>query len=128
MAAHWTRVEYERIFTPGQTPRLALVVEEGGEVLGFLVSRTLGPDWEIENVAVAPEVRRRGCGSALIGELLGIARARGVQRVHLEVRESNHDARMLYGRLHFSESGRRKSYYNNPVEDALVYCCRLAEP
>ncbi len=120
-AAHWTQVEYERIFTAGQTPRLALVVADGGEVLGFLVARTLGPDWELENVVTAPVARRRGLASQLILELLEVARQRGAESVHLEVRESNQQARALYRKLGFRESGRRRSYYSNPIEDALVY-------
>ncbi len=125
-AAHWMLAEYERVFTAGQTPRVALALEEGGEVRGFLVARALGPDWEIENVAVAGEVRRRGLGAHLISEFLEVARRQGASSVYLEVRESNVAARALYEKTAFVEAGRRKAYYNHPVEDALVYRRDLA--
>ena len=120
-AAHWMPAEYERIFTPGQTPRLALVVEEGGEVLGFLVARVLGPDWELENVAVAAAAQRRGFARRLLAELLEVARSRSAASVYLEVRESNRGARALYEQCGFEVTGRRKAYYQHPPEDALVY-------
>ena len=120
-AAHWTATEYERIFTPGQTPRLALVVEEGREVLGFLVARVLGPDWELENVAIAAAAQRRGFARHLVAELLQVARSRAATRVYLEVRESNRGARALYEQCGFEVTGRRKAYYQHPPEDALVY-------
>ncbi len=126
-AAHWTRAEYDRIFMLGQTPRVALVEEEAGEIGGFLVVRALGPDWEIENVAVAAAARRRGLGTRLVTETLDLARARGAGSVFLEVRESNQAARRLYERLAFLQTGRRKSYYHNPIEDALVYSFRFPE-
>jgi ribosomal-protein-alanine N-acetyltransferase len=127
-AAHWTPAEYDRIFTPGQTPRVALVAEEGGEVRGFLVARALGPDWELENIAVAGSARRRGGGARLVREFLELARSRGAARVYLEVRESNLPARALYASCAFEEVGRRKSYYQNPIEDALIYQFTFATP
>ncbi len=126
-AAHWTQVEYERIFNLGQTPRVALVAEDVGEIVGFLVARALGPEWEIENIAVAEVVRRRGLGITLISEFLQLARTRGAAGVFLEVRESNQAARRLYQKLGFAGCGRRKSYYNNPLEDAIVYRFHLSE-
>ncbi len=126
-AAHWTAAEYDRIFTPGQTPRVALIAEEDGEVVGFLVARALGPEWEIENVVVAPAARQRGGGTRLVREALELARVRGAGSVFLEVRESNAAARKLYEKCAFVASGRRNSYYHNPVEDALVYRFHLPE-
>jgi ribosomal-protein-alanine N-acetyltransferase len=124
-AAHWKEQDYQRLFQPGGG-RLALVLEEEGEVSGFVVGRDLGEEWEIENVAVAGPARRRGLGTRLVGELLDHARARGARSVYLEVRESNRAARALYEKWAFVEGGRRKSYYRAPEEDALVY--RLSFP
>ena len=121
LAAHWTPAEYEHIFTAGQTPRVALVADEGGELRGFLVGRALGPDWEIENVAVAASAQRAGRATALMESFLEIARQGGAGRVYLEVRESNQPARSLYEKCEFTIAGRRKAYYRDPVEDALVY-------
>jgi ribosomal-protein-alanine N-acetyltransferase len=126
-AAHWTQVEYERIFTLGQTPRVALVAEDARKIVGFLIARALGLDWEIENIAVDEAVRRRGFGATLVRDFLRLARTRGAACVFLEVRESNQAARKLYQKLGFVPCGRRKSYYNNPLEDAVVYRFHLSE-
>jgi ribosomal-protein-alanine N-acetyltransferase len=77
-------------------------------------------EWEIENIAVTGAARRCGLGSRLVGELLDHVRSRGGKTVFLEVRESNRAARALYEKWAFIEVGRRKAYYQNPVEDALI--------
>jgi ribosomal-protein-alanine N-acetyltransferase len=120
-AAHWHLQDYARIFADGLPPRLALVLEQSGRTIGFIVAATLGPEWEIENVAVAPEHQRRGLGRLLIRELLDLGRQRGAECVFLEVRESNLSARVLYEKCRFVEAGRRKDYYSGPVEDAILY-------
>jgi ribosomal-protein-alanine N-acetyltransferase len=117
-AAHWTQEQYERVLAG---KNLALVLEEDSALLGFLAGRSLGSEWEIENVAIAGPARRRGLGSRLVGEFLNRARSLGAQAVYLEVRESNGAARSLYERWAFVESGRRKKYYRDPEEDAVVY-------
>ena len=119
-AAHWNRPHYDRIFQHG-SERVALVLEEDGKVTGFIVGRNLGSEWELENVAVAAPARRRGLGTRLVGELLDRARRSGAESVFLEVRESNRAARSLYEKWAFTPSGRRKAYYSDPSEDALVY-------
>jgi len=118
-AAHWSAREYDALFAPEAPPRIALVAAEGDELRGFIIARC-GWEWEIENVVVAREHRRRGIGSELVRELLRAAQKAGAAAVLLEVRESNVEARQLYERLEFTEVGRRPGYYCAPVEDALV--------
>jgi ribosomal-protein-alanine acetyltransferase len=122
--AHWSEKDYAKLFTPGVTPGLlSLVIQEGDQVMGFLVGRQIVPndaEWEIENVAVSGPARRRGLGSHLLGEFLRLVRERGCQDVFLEVRESNQAARMLYEKWAFVQTGRRKAYYQDPCEDALI--------
>jgi ribosomal-protein-alanine N-acetyltransferase len=62
----------------------------------------------------------------LLQEFLALARSRGTEKVFLEVRESNLAARRLYEKSAFSESGRRRFYYREPQEDAIVYQLVLA--
>jgi [ribosomal protein S18]-alanine N-acetyltransferase len=123
-AAHWNEKDYAKLFSPGASPGLAaLVIQEGNQVMGFLVGRQIAPndpEWEIENVAVSGPARRRGLGSHLLGEFLRLVRDRGGQNVFLEVRESNQAARTLYEKWAFVETGRRKAYYQNPQEDAVI--------
>lgn len=120
-AAHWSEEQYRAALEPGAVPeRLCLVAEET-EVLGFIVARVLGEEWEIENVIVASSRQRRGTGLRLVEELLQQAKMRGARYVFLEVRESNQAARRLYAKSGFVEEGRRKSYYRDPEEDALLF-------
>ena len=120
-AAHWSAAQYEAVFSHDAPSRVVLILEEANDVQGFVIGRALGQECEIENIVVAGPARRRGLGAHLVGELLDLARSSGANRVFLEVRESNLAARRLYEKLAFVESGRRKRYYQNPPEDAIVY-------
>jgi ribosomal-protein-alanine N-acetyltransferase len=137
-AAQWNQTEYLKLFAADQVeaqaqtnpqianpnikskPRTTLVVEQEGSVVGFIVGRQVEDEWEIENIAVTGAARRCGLGSRLVGELLDLAAKRGGKSIFLEVRESNRAARSLYEKWAFLEVGRRKMYYQNPPEDALV--------
>jgi len=127
--AHWTEQQYLDLFTPrDESPaRVALVAEEDGasDLAGFLVARHVPPDWELENIVVAPTFRRMGIGEKLVDALLVQAQHANSGAVFLEVRESNTAARGLYETLGFRETGRRKAYYANPSEDAVLYTKRL---
>ncbi len=121
-AAGWNEQQYTRLFSPAAPANhVTLVIQQDDRVAGFLVARQVaGSEWEIENVAVSGPARRRGLGSRLLGSFLDLVRSRGGIEVYLEVRESNHAARALYEKWAFQEAGRRKSYYRDPDEDALI--------
>ncbi len=120
-ASHWPAAEYERIFESATIPRIVLVIESDGQIAGFIVTRCVDQEWELENVAVRSVSRRRGLGRALVGSLLQLAREAPAARIFLEVRELNTAARRLYSQLGFLETGRRPSYYSHPIEDAITY-------
>jgi [ribosomal protein S18]-alanine N-acetyltransferase len=122
-AAHWSEEQYEQAIEAGKHSRLVLVLEDGAlhAILGFLVARQIAPEWELENIVVAAEVRRNGLGKRLLEGLLRHVRETNGTRVFLEVRESNRAARALYEQAGFVWTGRRKSYYINPLEDAFLY-------
>ena len=124
-AAHWSRQQYEAVFSANTPRRFVLVLEEGSTVRAFVIGREAVCEWEIENIAVAGPARHRGLGTRLLGEFLDKIKADGAELVFLEVRESNHAARALYEKWAFLESGRRKRYYQNPAEDAVVYRLEL---
>lgn len=120
-AAQWNQTEYLKLFSAeNQQSRTALVVEQDGNTVGFIVARQVDGEWEIENIAVTGRARRCGLGTRLLGEFLNLVRQRGGKTVFLEVRESNLAGRALYGKWAFLEAGRRKMYYRDPPEDALV--------
>lgn len=120
-AAHWSAAQYEDLFH--NSGRVALVMQEAG-LQGFVIARVVDKEWEIENMVIAAPTRRRGLGTRLLGELLDLARAQNAATLFLEVRESNQAARALYEKSAFVESGRRRGYYRDPQEDAILY--RLA--
>ncbi|MGZ4732163.1 MAG: ribosomal protein S18-alanine N-acetyltransferase [Terriglobales bacterium] len=120
-AAHWSAEQYEALFRASQSGRVAQVIEDESGLQGFVIARAVDREWEIENIAVTGPARRRGLGTRLLGEFLDLARARGADAVFLEVRESNRAARALYEKWAFLESGRRRRYYRDPDEDAILY-------
>jgi ribosomal-protein-alanine N-acetyltransferase len=120
-AAHWRKDDYLKVFEPTGVSRLALVVQREAHIAGFLIASASGDEWEIENVVIKNDTRRRGLGLRLVEELTNKAQARGARNLLLEVRESNEAARKLYEKCGFEIVGRRRGYYANPEEDAVVY-------
>jgi ribosomal-protein-alanine N-acetyltransferase len=136
VAARWTEAQYKRLFQSSESDpsqRLALVIEEDHHahfapqsnieppLVAFLVANHLEREWELENVVVKPTFRRQGIGTRLLNEFLNLARETSAESVFLEVRESNQAARTLYLKWGFEQNGRRKGYYTNPPEDAILY-------
>lgn len=124
-------IETEAFSTPWQADTFeGLIGREGLElltfadpddgVLGYAVLWCILDQGELANIAIRPELRGRGLGARLLGEVIGICRRKGVKSLYLEVRESNHAAVLLYERFGFRDVGRRKAYYQNPREDARV--------
>ena len=97
-----------------------LVATEGDTVAGYIGSQTVMDETDMMNVAVHPDFRRQGIAEALVNELVENLRKMGSHCLTLEVRASNSPAIALYEKLGFSEIGRRKNYYRNPREDALI--------
>ena len=91
-----------------------------GRVVGYAGIWVLLDEAHLTSIAVHPEWRGRGLGRALMGEMLALARSLGVRAMTLEVRPSNLPARRLYASLGFEERGRRKGYYADTGEDALI--------
>ncbi len=106
---------------------LWLVFEDEGEILGYIGSQSVLPEADVMNLAVAPEGRRRKIATTLLTELTTLLHRQGVESLFLEVRASNAPAIALYGSFGFAEVGRRKKYYVNPTEDALILRKELRE-
>lgn len=94
-------------------------------VLGFLVFWIVEGEAHVLSVSVAPAARRKGVAQYLISAFAQACVARGVGAVSLEVRAGNVAARALYTGLGFKRVGRRKRYYSDNGEDALVLCWEL---
>ena len=106
---------------------LFAVAEQGGAVAGYVVVWFAADEAEIANVAVASAARGRGVGARLLDAALAEAARREAATVYLEVRESNAVARQLYASRGFAVVGRRRRYYRNPAEDALVLARPVAQ-
>jgi ribosomal-protein-alanine N-acetyltransferase len=89
-------------------------------VLGYGGFWVMVDEAHISTLAVRGDVRGRGLGELLLVALLEEARRVGTTCATLEVRVSNVVARALYTKYHFEQVGRRKGYYQNNQEDALI--------
>ncbi len=99
---------------------LWLVALDGERLAGYVGSQTVMDESDMMNVAVHPDFRKQGIATALILGLVEELRKKGSHCLTLEVRASNENAISVYRKLDFQEVGRRKNYYRNPREDALI--------
>lgn len=104
-----------------ENPRVCILLAEGedGAALGYAVLSTVLDEGNLDNIAVAPDVRRQGVADALLRALTGFGRER-LSVLMLEVRASNIPAIALYEKHGFAAVGRRKNYYEAPKEDAVL--------
>jgi len=101
-----------RIDSPVQTRRSKLA--------GYIVARMGADELHINNVAVREDYRRRGIGRGLLDRILEDGERSGATAAFLELRAGNKAALALYEECGFRATSRRKHYYSDPVEDALV--------
>jgi ribosomal-protein-alanine N-acetyltransferase len=120
----WSRGAFRYELTQNRVAR-SLVVRLGRELAGYLCLWEIGHEIHITNLAVRPSLRRRGVARALLGHVLAGARRDGMELVFLEVRPTNLEAVSLYESFGFRVIGRRKGYYFDTGEDALVMEARL---
>ena len=99
---------------------LWLVAMDGESLAGYVGSQTVMDETDMMNLAVTPQFRRQGVGEALVNALVASLKELGSRCLTLEVRDSNGPARALYAKLGFAEVGRRRGYYRDPREDALI--------
>ncbi len=97
-----------------------VVLEEDGRIIGY------GGFWQIldeghfTNLAVTSEYRGKGFGVKLVRAMIESCKELNITSVTLEVRESNKAALRAYVSVGFHIEGKRKRYYANPVEDAII--------
>ena len=114
----WT----ERMFMSELKNRLACyhVVEHAGKLIAYAGMWTFLDEAHITNVAVLPEYRRQGLGTKVMLWSMEAAHRRKATKMTLEVRVSNLGAQAMYANVGFAVAGRRKRYYSDTGEDALV--------
>jgi [ribosomal protein S18]-alanine N-acetyltransferase len=96
---------------------LAALMEE--RLVGYLVCSRYDTIWHLMNVAVDDRLRRQGIATTLLERLFELA-DKPSEQYTLEVRTSNEDAIRLYERFGFRTAGRRRAYYHDNREDALI--------
>jgi ribosomal-protein-alanine N-acetyltransferase len=98
---------------------ICLAALKGPRMVGYLVCSRYDVVWHIMNVAVDPDERRSGIATAMLHDLFDRIDDRAA-RFTLEVRESNQGAISLYERYGFRAAGRRRRYYQDNGEDAVI--------
>ncbi len=93
---------------------------DNGRVVAYVLGRIIPPEGEIYRVAVLPEYRRRGIAYRLLDYAMKTSRGAGLECTFLEVRSKNTAAISLYTAYGFQEVGRRRDYYRDPQDDAIV--------
>lgn len=121
----WTMADFRKAFhDPNYLYYVADIREKAEEsdnrIIGFAGLLLTGEEADLVNIAVRKKIQGRGTGCKLLQSLISGGHRLGVQKIFLEVRESNVPARALYEKNGFVVAGRRKKYYSRPEEDALV--------
>ena len=106
-------------FAECDTSRI-LVAKIDNTVVGYITYSVVLDEVQIANIATHPDYRRRGIGEKLLMHLYNESMSENMFVITLEVRESNEPAIRLYEKCGYCEVGRRKNYYKNPTEDALL--------
>lgn len=127
----WTLDGYQReldspnsdllIFLPSPSPSSSPPAPSAHPpIIGLGCSWAIVDEAHITLVGIHPQYQRQGLGQAMLIALLQAAQIRGLKRSTLEVRASNQSAIALYSKFGFQEAGRRRRYYQDTGEDALV--------
>ena len=115
----WPAYAFEQELKGNRMARY-LVARAGDRIVGFAGIWTMIDDAHVTTFGVHPDWRRQAIGRQLLLNLCELAVAIGARRLTLEVRASNTAAQALYRGFGFEVVGRRRAYYTDDGEDALV--------
>ena len=97
-----------------------MAAADNGKVIAYCTITALYETADLCNIAVKEEYRRCHIAEKLLEKCVITCKARGVTRILLEARESNTPALNFYKKMGFMEIGKRKNYYKEPCEDAVI--------
>jgi ribosomal-protein-alanine N-acetyltransferase len=103
----------------------SILADVDGRIVGYILFWLLPGEIDIHNVAVHAGFRRNGIARLLLAQVISEARGQCLDRVTLEVRQSNIPAQRLYESLGFVMTGIRRGYYSDDGEDALAMALEL---
>ena len=93
---------------------------DGGRVIAYFIGRLIPPEGELYRIATDEKYRGRGIAYRLLDYSVKTSRGHGLEALFLEVRESNFPAISLYRQYGFRKISKRRNYYKNPTEDAVI--------
>lgn len=106
---------------------LLYILMEKKSVVGYISLFKVLDEMHINNIAVDPDLQKRGYASIIMNKSIRIAKKLSITYITLEVRVSNIPAINLYKKYGFETVGARKNYYKIPNEDALIMTKNLYE-
>lgn len=119
----WSEISFlSEIYKKNGISRVAL---SGEKLIGYICVNYVLHEAHLLNLAVHQDFRRRSVGTILLNETLKELKNKGCVFIYLEVRVSNTSAQGFYEQFEFSATSRRKKYYANPDEDALLMMGRI---
>ena len=119
----WPQSAFREVL--GVDNRVNLILEISGEITGYILAQCVADEVQIQNIAVRKAWQRRGFGAILLRRAEEEGRSRGALCAILDVRAQNVAALALYERFGYRMIGRRRNYYQRPVDDALILFRRL---
>lgn len=119
-AIPWSMESLRTDLTENREVASYLVASDQGKIVGYIGMWRVLDEAQITNLAVARDCRERGIGSSLIRGLCRLAEEIGIRHLTLEVRPSNTPARRVYENAGFVPVSKRKEYYQDNGEDAII--------
>ena len=116
----WTKNSFDYELRSNEFAHYIVALAGKLEVAGYAGMWVVLDEAHVTNIAVHQDYRGHGLGAPLMVQLMQRAIVLGVRRMTLEVRPTNAPARALYARLGFKDLGRRKNYYSDTNEDAII--------
>lgn len=121
--APWSKAQYEQ--TISRADLSFFIAEYNDELIGYVGGKLMVDEAEIYSIAVAHPYKNKKVATRLIKVFKEYCNYNGIDTLFLEVRESNTSARYFYQTHDFIEIDKRKNYYTQPVEDAVIMKCSL---
>lgn len=124
--SYWSFDDYQsEIFRHNS---FSIVAKINSQVVGFLVARLIAEDYcaELYNIGVNLNLRRKKIGNALLESFIKNCAENDLEKIFLEVRESNDTAIQFYLKNNFAVLSKRKNFYTNPTEDAVLMVKELS--
>ena len=101
--------------------------DNSNKLIAFTIISVIFDEAEILDFSVAKTFQGKGFGQKLLSYIMNHLSYKGVEKLFLELRESNVPAVNIYKKYHFKKISMRKNYYRvgDSYEDALVLQANL---